>query len=50
MSGDYEFQRVMDHINVYLSGVFQFSADNMQEANNIIRESEEKTNDKGGYH
>lgn len=28
----YDFKRVKGHIEVYLDGVFQFSADNMSEA------------------
>ena len=28
----YEFRNVMDHVEVYLHGVFQFSADNKREA------------------
>ena len=27
----YEVRRVKDHLEVYLNGVFQFSADNMME-------------------
>lgn len=27
----YEFRRVREHIEVFLDGVFQFSADNMKE-------------------
>lgn len=27
----YEFRRVREHIEVFLDGVFQFSADNMRE-------------------
>lgn len=31
--GDYEFRRVRgEHIEVFLNGVFQFSADSIQEA------------------
>lgn len=28
----YDFEYVMDHVEVYLDGKFQFSADNMSEA------------------
>lgn len=34
----YEFRRVMEHIEVFLNGVFQFSADSEQEAVNDLKE------------
>lgn len=33
----YDFKSVRDHIEVYLDGEFQFSADNMSEAKNELR-------------
>ena len=40
----YEFRHVHGHIEVFLDGVFQFSADNMAEAYRELMHSE---NDKG---
>lgn len=37
----YEFRKVREHIEVFLNGVFQFSADNMSEARAEIREQRE---------
>lgn len=37
----YEFRRVRGHIEVFLNGKFQFSADNMSEANAEIKKMEE---------
>lgn len=37
----YEFRRVREHIEVFLNGEFQFSADNMSEARAEIREQME---------
>ena len=34
-----EFRRVNGHIEVYLNGEFQFSADNMREVYEELRES-----------
>lgn len=34
----YEFRRVKEHIEVFLDGVFQFSADTEQEAEREIEE------------
>lgn len=36
----YEFRYVRGHIEVYLNGVFQFSADTRKEAEDEIREME----------
>lgn len=33
----YEFRNVNGHIEVFLDGVFQFSADNMREAEDELR-------------
>lgn len=33
----YEFRRVRDHIEVFLDGVFQFSADSIKEAEEELR-------------
>ena len=32
----YEFERVRGHVEVFLDGVFQFSADNMKEAHDEL--------------
>lgn len=37
----YEFRRVREHIEVFLNGEFQFSADTMSEARAEIREQKE---------
>lgn len=34
----YELRRVMEHIEVFLNGVFQFSADTIEEAINDLKE------------
>lgn len=36
----YEFRNIKGHVEVFLNGVFQFSADNMSEAREELRESE----------
>ena len=36
----YEFRHVNGHIEVYLNGVFQFSADNMREVREELEEEE----------
>lgn len=33
----YEFRRIKDHIEVYLDGEFQFSADTIQEAREELK-------------
>lgn len=37
----YEFRKVREHIEVFLNGEFQFSADTMSEARAEIREQRE---------
>lgn len=38
----YEFKHVRGHVEVFLNGVFQFSADTMAEAMHELREEDEK--------
>lgn len=37
----YEFRKVREHIEVFLNGEFQFSADTMSEARTEVKENEE---------
>ena len=37
----YEFKRVRDHVEVFLNGEFQFSADSIEEAERELREYRE---------
>lgn len=41
MEMKYEFRPVMGHIEVYLDGVFQFSADTIGEAESMIGGADE---------
>lgn len=44
--GNYEFRYVRGHIEVFLNGVFQFSADTVSEAQ---EELQEQTGSEGGF-
>ena len=39
----YEFRWVNGHIAVYLDGIFQFSADNVKEANDELSKTESES-------
>lgn len=41
MESKYEFRPVMGHVEVYLNGVFQFSADTIREAKSMIGGADE---------
>ncbi len=41
MADNYEFKNVRGHIEVFLNGEFQFSADTMAEAYHELKETEE---------
>lgn len=41
MADNYEFRNVRGHIEVFLNGEFQFSADTMAEAYHELKEMEE---------